>query len=615
MQRGPCDRPFTRRGAAACVSVLLLAACGGGGGGGSSSAPPPATVSPPAAPTLAVSPAIKSLVFDWAAVPQASHYRLFETLQGSSEVQLGADIAAGTTQYTHTVPLWSRRDAAYRLQACNTAGCTASATQTWTTALRNAAIGYVKASNTEAQDQFGRTVALSADGRTLAVGAPGEDSNAVGVDGQASNNSASNAGAVYVYIRTGSQWVFQAYLKASNTNGDDIFGSALSLSADGNTLVVGAPLEDSDAIGTNGNALSNAAPSSGAAYVFQRSGGTWSQTHYVKASNTAAGAQFGSSVAISGDGNWLVVGARGESGQATGVNGVPVNVNATASGAAYVWQRTNTGWILRAYLKANQATPFDNFGRSVAVSNDGSRVAVGASGEDGSATGVGGAVDNLIADSGAVFLFARNGSAWSPEAYVKASNPGDSDFFGAGLALSGDGATLAVGAYGEDSQAVGVNGDQADNSMASSGAVYLFDLQNGLWAQRAYVKASNNRLNTAFGFAVSLSNDGRLLAVGAYGEANAGLGFGGNPLDNDGSASISGAVYLLERQINSWLFRHYLKAPNANAGDEFGYTVALSSDGSALVAGATGEASNATGVGTGNLNDGSAPGAGAVYLY
>lgn len=83
MQRGPCDRPFTRRGAAACVTVLLLAACGGGGGGGSSSAPPPATVSPPAAPTLAVSPAIKSLVFDWAAVPQASYYRLFETLQGS----------------------------------------------------------------------------------------------------------------------------------------------------------------------------------------------------------------------------------------------------------------------------------------------------------------------------------------------------------------------------------------------------------------------------------------------------------------------------------------------------------------------------------------------------
>jgi len=596
---------------AACLTALALVACGGGGGDS-----PTEPVNTPAAPTLAVSTAIKTLVFNWAEVPQATSYRLFETQVSNSEVQLGADIPAGTTQYEHTVPLWTRGSAQYRLQACNAAGCSDSAVQTWSTALRNAAIGYVKASNTDSQDAFGNHIALSADGQTLAVGAPNEDGNAVGVNGQANNNGAPNSGAVYVYTRNGSQWVFQAYVKASNTNASDSFGTAVALSADGNTLLVGAPEEDSDAIGTNGNALSNAALSSGAAYVFQRSSGSWSQTHYVKASNTGAGARFGSAVALSGDGNWFVVGARGEDGMATGVNSVPVDYSANASGAAYAYQRTVTGWILRAYLKGNEASANDNLGRSVAISDDGSRVAVGAAGEDGSAAGVGGSVDNVSSNSGAVFLYARNGNAWSLEAYVKASNTDVGDFFGSDVALSGDGATLAVGAPFEASQSIGsLNGDQTDNSLMQSGAVYLFDLQNGVWVQRAYVKASNNRAGTRFGHAVSLSNDGRLLAVGAAFEDNSGLGFGVNALNNDESAPNSGAVYLLERMGNPWVFRHYLKAPNANAGDQFGDSVALSSDGSTLAVGATGEASNATGVGTGNLNDGSAPDAGAVYLF
>lgn len=596
--------------------ALLLSACGGGGGGGGANvAPPPPVVNAPGAPTLAVSAGIKTLVFDWAAVPDVTHYRLFEQLQGTAETQLGADIAAVNTTYEHTVPLWTRGGAQYRLQACNAAGCTPSATQTWTTALRNAAIGYVKASDTEANDWFGERMTLSADGLTLAVAARREDGNAVGVGGDGGNNSAFGSGAVYVYTRSGSQWEFQAYVKASNTNADDEFGTDLSLSADGNTLVVGAPGEDSDAIGVNGNQLSNAAPGSGAVYVFQRSGSTWSQTHYVKASNTQGDARFGGAVAVSGDGNWFVVGAPGESGDATGVNSVPANYNASSSGAAYAWQRTANGWILRAYLKANQATSFDFFGTSVAISHDGSRVAVGAEGEDGSAAGVGGTVNDLLATSGAAFLYARTGNVWSLEAYVKASNPGAGDRFGSALALSGDGATLAVGAYAESSQAVGINGDEADNSMAGSGAVYLLDVQAGVWAQRAYVKASNPRPNSNFGLGVDLSHDGQLLAVGAVRESNSGLGFGGNPLVDDQTAAASGAVFLLERMGNSWALRHYLKAPNANASDLFGLALALSADGGTLAVGAYGEDSNATGIGTGNPNDASASVAGAVYLY
>jgi hypothetical protein len=610
-------RAAWRTGIAA--AALATAACGGGGGGsggnvgGSPPAPPP--VSAPAAPVPVLSTGIKTLIFNWAAVPDATHYRLQEELQGGDYVQVGADMPAATTRYEHTVPLWTRLLANYRLQACNAAGCTASATQTWSIPLLNASIGYVKASNTQASDFFGVDVALSGDGSTLAVAATFEDGGEAGVNGNGADNSASAAGAVYVFARAApGGWSQQAYLKASNPDSSDFFGSALSLSADGNTLAVGAFGEDSNAIGTNGDQLSNAASASGAAYIFQRSNGNWAQTTYLKATNTAAGASFGSALAISGDGNTLVVGAPGESGNATGVNSVPADYTATGSGAAYVYHRTATSWIIQAYLKSNQADISDQFGSAVAISHDGNRVAVGAPQEDGSATGVGGTVSNLTDGSGAVFLFVRSNNDWSTEAYVKASNPGVDDGFGGALALSGDGTTLVVGASAEDSSSVGINGDQNDNTVLQSGAVYAFDLQAGIWSQRAYIKASNTATLAFFGSSVALSFDGRQMAIGASGESNAGLGFGGNPFANDASVALSGAVYMLQRDGSAWQIRRFMKASNANAGDQFGAALALSADGSTLAVGARNEDSAATGIG-GNPNDASALSAGAVYLY
>lgn len=600
---------------AAGATALVLAACGGGGGG-DTGAPPaaPQPVVPLPAPVFALSSGIKTLVFDWAVVPGATHYQLLEELQGGSYVQVGSDIPAGTTHYEHTVPLWTRVLAHYVLQACNAAGCSKSITQTWTLAALNSSIGYVKASNTAANDFFGRAIALSADGSTLAVGAGFEDSGAAGINGNAADNTASAAGAVYIYARQGAQWALQSYIKASNPGIDDHFGRALSLSADGNTLAVGAPGEDSDAFGTNGNQGSNAAVDSGAVYVFQRNGVTWSQATYVKASNSLAGAAFGTAVAISGDGTTLLVGAPGESGNVTGVNGVPPNFTATGSGAAYVYRRTASSWIVQAYLKSNQADLDDAFGSAVAISHDGNRAAVSALNEDGAATGVGGAVNNLASNSGAVFLFVRNGTAWSNEAYLKASNAAAGDGFGLSLALSGDGMTLAVGAPGEDSRAVGINGNQADDTLPSAGAAYAFDLQGGVWSQRAYLKASNTGTGSNFGWSMALSFDGRQLAVSAFLDSNAGLGFDANGMTDTGTVSQSGAVYMLQRVGNAWQIRNYLKASNANATDVLGDALALSADGSTLAVGATGEDSNATGLG-GNANDASASNAGAVYLY
>jgi hypothetical protein len=141
-----------------------------------------------------------------------------------------------------------------------------------------------------------------------------------------------NSGAVYVFTRTGSIWSQDAYIKASNTEAFDHFGYSVSLS--GNTLAVGAFIEDSNATGVNGNQLDNTATSSGAVYVFTRTGSTWSQDAYIKASNAEANDAFGSSVSLSG--GTLAVGASGEASNATGVNGNQFDNNAAVSGAVYV---------------------------------------------------------------------------------------------------------------------------------------------------------------------------------------------------------------------------------------------------------------------------------------
>ncbi len=403
---------------------------------------------------------------------------------------------------------------------------------------------YLKASNTGAGDLFGFSMALSSDGNTLAVGARWERSNATGVGGNEADNSATNSGAAYVFIRSSGTFSQQAYIKASNTGGSDSFGEKVALSSDGNTLAVVAIQEDSNATGVGGNQADNSAAASGAVYVFTRSGSTWSQQAYIKASNTEAGDQFGYSVALSGDGNTLAVGANREDSNATAVGGNQADNSATDSGAVYVFTRSGVTWSQQAYIKASNPGATDEFGFSVALSADGSTLAVGAPYEDSSALGVGGTQgDNSASNAGAVYVFTRSSGTWSQQTYLKASNTGGSDFFGWRVALSADGNTLAVAAYGEDSNATGVGGNQADNSASVSGAVYVLTRSSGLWSQQAYIKASNTGSNDQSGFAgFALSADGSTLAVGAYQEGSNATGIGGNQADN--SAVNAGAVYV-----------------------------------------------------------------------
>jgi T5SS/PEP-CTERM-associated repeat protein len=448
-------------------------------------------------------------------------------------------------------------------------------------------ITYLKASNTGAGDTFG--LAVGASGDTVVVGARGEASNATGVNGNPTNNSANSAGAAYVFMHDTTNWSQQAYLKASNTGAGDLFGVAVAISGD--TIVVGAQQEDSNASGVNGNQSNNSAPDSGAAYVFVRNGTNWIQQAYLKASNTASNDFFGAAVAISG-GTIVVSSPLADS-------------IAIDSGSAYVFVRNGTNWTQQAQLKASNAGAGDVFGRSLAIFDD--VIVIGASDEASAATGVNGnQSDNSATDSGAAYVFVRTGTNWTQQAYLKASNSESFDQFGHPVAISGD--TIVVGAESEDSNATGVNGNQADNSATNSGAAYVFVRNGTNWTQQAYLKASNTGLGDNFGGAVAISSD--TIVIGAVDENSNATGVDGDQSNN--SASFSGAAYVFMRNGTNWIQQHYLKASNTDPQDQFGVSVALA--GGTVVVGAYLESSAATGV-NGDGADKSAPSSGAAYVF
>ncbi|MEO0017776.1 MAG: hypothetical protein RLZZ522_1059, partial [Verrucomicrobiota bacterium] len=347
----------------------------------------------------------------------------------------------------------------------------------------------------------------------------------------------------YVFVRSGTIWNQQAYLKASNTGAADNFGYAVAVS--GNTVVVGAYQEDGNATGVNGWEWNETMAGSGAGYVYARSGNIWSQQAYLKASNTEANDQFGYSMAVSG--TTIVVGALGESSAATGVNGIQTNNGSPLAGAAYVFELSGGTWSQQAYLKASNTEASDQFGWAVAIS--GNTAVVSGSGEDSGATGANGNQgDNSVSSSGAAYVFVRSGSAWSQQAYLKASNAGASDFFGRSVAVSGD--TVVVGAFLEDSNATGINGNAADDTALSAGAAYVFARSGTSWSQQAYLKADNTNGGDNFGRGVAVS--GNTIVVGANSEDSVATGVNGEQWwDYAGPSFNSGAAYVFLASLSA----------------------------------------------------------------
>ncbi|MCP5021468.1 MAG: hypothetical protein GY930_06800 [bacterium] len=458
---------------------------------------------------------------------------------------------------------------------------------------------YAKASNAEGGDRFGHAIAV--DGNTVVVAAPQESSNATGVNGDQSNNDAISSGAVYVFERVGGVWSQTAYLKASNTEEQDRFGDSLALSVD--TLVVGARHESSGSAGVNGDQTNNSMGSAGAAYVFVRNGSSWTQQAYLKASNPGNSDWFGTKVAI--DGDTIVVGAPWESSHATGVGGNQADDSMFQAGAAYVFVRNVGVWSQQAYLKASNTEAGDLFGNAVDVS--GATIVVGAFEESSSATGINGNQNNNdTTRSGAAYVFTRTMGVWSQQAYVKASSPGAHDVFGYSVSISGD--RMLIGAVGESSNAVGIDGDQTNNSAYHSGAAYLFDRVGSTWGQVAYVKGSTTEQQGSFGGSVKLQGD-RFL-VGSHSQSSRAPGIHANQAKTN-SPGI-GAAFLFSKNAGVWTQEAFIKASNPGRTDYFGSCVGFS--GTVMAVGAPSEESNATGL-NGDQSDNSADHTGAAYFF
>lgn len=560
---------------------LVLAACGGGSG--SSTSPTPFS--------LTVGYGVKGYNFSWNASAGATRYELFEDPDGPTgplpETQLGGALSG--TSYAHSLApqlLHERVNASYRLRACDANGC-GPFTATVTPDLAQAIGKFELAGGNAARfGSYTNVIALSADGATMVAGSPSEGSS----------GGLAGAGAVYVFSRNtvGGTWSQQARIESTNSAAKMAFGASLALSADGNTLAVGAPEERSNARGINGDASNRDAYGAGAVYLLTRSSGTWSQQAYIKARNTPQKVEscsrldvmgtfvfpctpqhFGFSVGLSADGNLLAVGAPEEGANFTpGLEGSLVGSISSGSdsifggglGAVHTFVRNNGAWAEQAHLpRSSTDRRVARFGAVVALSSDGTLLAANSQHD--------------------VSVLTQLSGTWSSpkQVWSKTTDVMDGEH---PFALSGDGSTLAV----------------LDGAGFSSVELQTFTRTGDAWTQQPALSVKADGQSQSTSVMLSLSSDGRTLALGNLRDASNAPGINGDA--NNQAASAAGAVNIYRRDSTTWAHRAYLKAPQPRALARFGAGVALSGDASTLA------------VGTSSATDGVTPAApNAAYLY
>ena len=342
---------------------------------------------------------------------------------------------------------------------------------------------------------FGFSTALAGD--TAVIGAQGDNDNGDG------------AGAAYVFNLTSTGWSQQAKLTAEDGAVDDGFGGSVALS--GEIALIGARGDDD-----NGD-------SSGAAYVFTRSGSGWSQQAKLTAADGAAGAEFGYSVALSGD--TAIIGAARDDEQGED------------SGSVYVFTRSGTDWSQVAKLTAADGAKGDVFGISVAVSGD--TAVIGADLDDDKGE-----------NSGSVYVFTRSNGEWSQQAKLTAADGEAVDIFGVRVAISGDTALIAA------------RRDDHDVNGVDSGSAYVFVRSGTSWTQQAKLTAEDAEAGDMFGYNVAVSADTAVITAA---------------MDDDKDLN-SGAAYVFTRSGHDWRQQTKLTASDGAADDVFGWSVALSGD-------------------------------------
>lgn len=468
-----------------------------------------------------------------------------------------------------------------------------------TSQILNEFIQRITGENTEKEDEFGTSLSLSADGKTLAIGAINEDSDPNDIE-QPNGNSQThqNSGAVYIFsYQDDNQWRETAYLKASNGKSGDGFGQSLTLSADGKRLVVGATKEDSAARGIDDYQATGKVIDSGAVYIFDLKDNYWQEVAYIKASNSSANDWFGYDVALNEKANILAVGATHQNAATLDMSDQSIDEKSKKSGAVYVFKQEAGIWYEQAYLKPQVVTKGDNFGNSVSLDALGATLAIGAY-LDSSGNKPG---------SGAAYIFKFEENNWQQKQYIKPEINDIDDYFGQDVQLNAAGNKLFVGAVNESSNFAE---DPLNNSSVSSGAVYVFSYNENQWQQDAFIKAKYPKELDRFGHSLSINSSGSVLAVGASMHSRIGEGFDSDPVISDANFEFSGAAYLFSYDGQNWLEQDVIKSIKPQVQSSFGQAISLDKTGAVMAVSVPFEGSGANG----QMNIDTRL-SGAVYIY
>ncbi|MFA6598581.1 MAG: T9SS type A sorting domain-containing protein [Ignavibacteriaceae bacterium] len=383
------------------------------------------------------------------------------------------------------------------------------------------------ASDKAVGDGYGNSVAIS--GVYAVVGAPSESEDAAG------ENSLSYAGSAYIYKYNGSDWVQQQKIVASDREVDDSFGNSVSISGD--YIIVGAVFK----------------AGSGAAYIFVRSGETWTQQQKIVALDNATNDDFGSSVSISGD--YAIVGAPWESEDADGNNSL------SSAGSAYIFKYNGSSWVQQQKIVASDREVDDRFGISVSISGD--YAIVGADREAEDANG-----NSTLLYAGSAYIFVRSSETWTQQQKIVASDRAYGMGFGCSVSISGDDAIIG-----------------AEDEGAGSAYVFVRDVSG--WTQQQKIVPSDRDLAIQDYFGCSVSISGNYAIIGAEVDEKDALG-----VDNTEMYS-AGSAYIFLRSGLTWTEQQKIVASDRTSDDYFGCSVAIS--GNYIIVGANQDRDGGTG--------------------
>lgn len=359
-----------------------------------------------------------------------------------------------------------------------------------------------------ASDQFGYSIAISGDGLYIAVGAYTDDT------------FSTNAGAVYIFFKSGGSWTQQAKFYGNSVGSNSYFSAyGISLTQDGSRLVA------SQQNGSYG-------AGSGRTYVFARTGSSWTQEAILERPN-GGGSDYGVACAISGDGLTVAIGAHGWN---------------SYTGLFSIFTRSGTAWSYRNSFVASDPSTSSLFGYSISLNYNGMYVIVGAYG--------------VLNNTGAAYIFYGNLNAYTQQAKLIASDGVFSDYFGYAVAIDYNANRVIIGSYIAD-----------PSNVSNAGKAYVFSRSGTTWTQEAILSASNKTTNSYFGYSVDISDNGDVVVVGAYAA-------------DPGGITDAGSAYVFSRIGTTWSEQTILSASDKASSDTFGRSVGISGDKVSICVGA-----------------------------